>query len=304
MIKRILLSLLALCSAVSLSAQTSFLSTPNSAKSLSLAGADASYSVDGFSVLKNIAATATADNSMSVGASYLGWQPDYLSSSVASLSGYYKVQDRLSVGASFQYEALPAQSIISSTGSANGSFSPSGMSVGLGAAYAIFEELSVGLSANYISTSIYTLSGSAVGANLSLNYLSDGYSVAFVVDNIELMATDITLPTTLAVMGSTSLLASGKHSIAAMAELAYVVAPSDWSSPIAALGVEYGYNSTIFVRGGYRYSDTKSYMSDYASVGVGASLVGATLDFAYLIPTTNNSPLTGTFMVSATFSIK
>ncbi len=298
MIKRISLSLLAILSVASLNAQTTFLSTPSDAKSLSLGGATSAYSTDGFSTLNNIAATATSESVLGVGASYLNWQPSYFDSSIITVGAFYKPIEKLSVGVSYQYEALPSQSIITSTGSENGSFSPNGMSISVGAAYAITDALSVGASAQYVSTAIYTLNGSAIGADLSLDYRAECYNVALVIDNLELSSKDITMPTTVSVAASTQLLNLDVHSVDVMAKAGYVISPSDMASPIAAVGLEYGLKQSYFVRAGYSYSDSSTYMSDYASIGAGASISGVNLDFAYLIPTQSDSTLSGTFMIS------
>ncbi len=298
MIKRISILCVALLCAGSALAQTTFLSTAGDAKSLSLGGAAATYGVDGFSAIDNIAATVTSDKSMGVGASYLGWQPSYINSKVLSVAGFYKVGERLAVGASYQYDMLDKQDVITSTGSANGSFRPSGMVASVGAAYMVCDGLSVGANLNYLSTAIYTYSDSAVGADLHVNYAGQGFAVALLADNLGLEQSMV------AVAGSATVLECGKSHVGAMAKVGYVVAPEKSSSPLVQVGAEYVFAERYFARVGYSYTDSERYMADFASVGVGVALHGVALDFAYLIPSQSQSPIGGSFMVSASFLMK
>ena len=71
----------------------------------------------------------------------------------------------------------------------------------------------------------------------------------------------------------------------------------------AALGAQYCFNDFIRVAAGYHYGDPdKMVIGSYASVGAGVKILGISLDLAYLIGLTPDSPLSNTFSVGVSYA--
>ncbi len=300
MIKRIIATTVALFGSITAFAQTDFLSISGDAASVALSGANAAYSTNYMSVAENMSAAATADETLNVGVSALNWQPSYLDSFIYQLGGYYKPCEKIAVGASYRFESLAKQDIINSAGDVDGSFRPIGMSVDLGAAYAINENLSVGASASYMMSKIYTVTNSFVGVNLSATYKIQNSAIAILADNLGAENEVISAPMSVGAAASHSLSIAEGQRLGIMAAGSYIMAPSAISSVTYSGGVEYGYQSKYFARAGYLAADPV-YMGDYASLGLGAVFNSIKVDASYLIGV-NNSPINGSFMIGLSWS--
>ncbi len=290
-----------LLSVASLSAQTSFLSMPSDAVSTSMGGADMAYRVDGFSVVDNMASTATYDGEFMCGFSYMGYQPQYLDSDITTFGVFYKVNSKLSLGAYLLNEYLPKQNVIGSQGAVSGTFTPFGFSCGLGVAYNVLENLSVGVAVKFIGAKIYTNKQNSFAGNLSVNYKIKDGAIALSVDNIGIYNHDIDLMPTAEVAFLKKLINTDNHLLAAALNLGYVLSPKDASSPFGGVGLEYGYSGHYFVRGGYSYADPRKFTSDYISAGVGVNFFNVGLDFAYLFGTAETSPIKNSYIISVTY---
>ncbi len=84
-------------------------------------------------------------------------------------------------------------------------------------------------------------------------------------------------------------------------------APGGFSEEIRELtysvGAEYWYNSQFALRTGYFFEDETKGNRKYFTAGAGFKLKGFTLDFSYLMPTTQNHPLARTLRFSLAFDL-
>ncbi len=300
MIKRILCVLALLLSVSVVWGQTSFVSLPSDARTAAMGGATSALGADAFAPINNMASTLSSQSSLELGVSYMNWQPQFVNANIMSAAGYYKISDDLAVGASFQYEMLPSQEIISSSGTASGEFTPQGNAVGVGVAYALSERLSLGATAKYNSTKLYTLSQSAIMADVALNYKAAGGDIAVTLSNLGGSGSELELPTSINVASGSTILRSGEHEVDYGAKLGYIFAPESISSLVVGLGLEYSYSQKYFARFGSTYYDS-TYLSPWGSAGVGINVEGCRVDVAYMIPSESDSPIKGSWMLSASF---
>lgn len=70
-----------------------------------------------------------------------------------------------------------------------------------------------------------------------------------------------------------------------------------------SIGAEYWYNSQFALRTGYFFEDETKGNRKYFTAGAGFKLKGFTLDFSYLMPTTQNHPLARTLRFSLAFDL-
>jgi hypothetical protein len=70
-----------------------------------------------------------------------------------------------------------------------------------------------------------------------------------------------------------------------------------------SIGTEYWYNNQFALRAGYFHENAEKGNRRYFTAGAGFSLKGFTIDFSYLMPTTQNHPLARTLRFSLSFDI-
>ncbi len=70
-----------------------------------------------------------------------------------------------------------------------------------------------------------------------------------------------------------------------------------------SLGVEYTYDDSFFVRGGYFYEHENKGNREFFSVGAGFKMNVFALDVSYLVPTSATSPLANTLRFSLSFGV-
>ena len=79
----------------------------------------------------------------------------------------------------------------------------------------------------------------------------------------------------------------------------------EWNEVIWNTGVEYNYNQSFFLRGGYQYEHETKGNRKYFTLGLGLQYNVFGLDFAYLIPATPTvqSPLENTLRFTLYFGL-
>ncbi len=300
MIKRVLTFVVALSCSFSAFAQTDFLSLSGDVASVALAGTNGAYNSSSFAVTENMSAIGISDKQSSVGVNMISWQPSYINATILQAGGFHKLSDKLSLGASFQYESLASQDITNDQGESEGSFTPNAMALNVGAAYALSEELAVGASLSYISSTLHTLSSSFVGVNLSATYSIDGTTIAAALNNLGSEDEVVAAPMNFTVSAAHSFDLSQGSSIGVMGSACNIFAPEAIASWGFGGAVEYDYQSKIFIRAGYRSNDPL-YMDSYTSCGIGVALNDIRVDASYLIGA-SSAPINGTFMIGLTWS--
>lgn len=299
-----LISILGLLSLASVSlAQTSFMSVPNDAKSLSMGSTGVASSASAYSLFNNVAATATSEDFTSVGLNYTYWQPSYAEAQTMSFAGFIKPTDKLALSLGYRYEMLPSQKYIDEIGTEGANFSPMGMSIDLGVAYNIVKGFSAGLNLRYINTSLIDKTNSAFSADVHFMYQLARSNIGLTVNNLGTESGPIVQPMNIKIGGSYELLNMQFHKLTPQVQVGYILSPSDITSITASIGLEYSFDSKYYVRAGYSYADDTKFMPDHASVGLGVRFRGFAVDAAYLIATGSNNPIKNTFSVNLSWSL-
>ncbi|MCR4860854.1 MAG: PorV/PorQ family protein [Bacteroidales bacterium] len=289
-----LLSILitAVTASLSLQAQgVAFLNINSDPASMALAGTGIARTADAYALENNIAATALGGPRMDVAAGYGRWQPKAAGVNIISAAGFYRVTDKLAFGLQFKDFSYPEYSIISADGRSKGSFSPMEMAVGLGAAYRLADGLSAGLSFRYVSSALADgAKASAFGGDVALKYEKDAFQAGLSVNNIGSAVNyggeNYAQPGIVRVGAAYSV-----AGLTASAEADYLFA----GALMAGLGLEYGIQDIVFLRGGFHYGDKAKAIPSYASLGLGAKFFGVHLDLCFLTAsrTLGNSLMVG-----------
>lgn len=256
-----------------------FLNSFSDASSLGVAGASVALDANAYAPQNNAASMALYEGKMSAALSYGMLQPDYMNSQMLSLSGFGKVNDKLSVGAFGSYFIEQPYSIIGAEGSPIGQFTPGEFFFGLSGSYKINSSLSAGLNVKIASQSLAE-SNSAMGlcADLSVFYKKEGVKAGLSINNlgpgVDFGTGYNSLPAL--VRAGAAYTISG---FTGNAELAYVFA----GGFMGGLGAEYCLADIVSARVGYHFGSGAAAIASFVSFGLGVKFAGVNLNAAYLL---------------------
>lgn len=230
----------------------------------------------------NPAAMSLYDGTMAVSVSGGIWQPDAASDIMVGASGFACLGEKFAIGAGFKLFNQPSYEVVSGNGAysqVDGKFTPSDLSVSLGASYFIGGGLSAGITARYISSSLAgNAKASSVMADIALAYSASGLNAALVVANLggglKYSETSYSLPSLVKAGVSYDII----KDLRAMAEVDYLFE----GAMMASLGCEYWIRDIVAARLGYHYGDEAKAIPSYASGGLGVKFKGVSLDASYL----------------------
>lgn len=283
-----------------------FLNRPTDARTLALGNTGLSSNATAFSIFNNTAATAQSEDYLSVGVNYLNWQPSSLGTNAITFGAYIKPMEKMSFALGVRYGMEASQEGLNDQGVVTGPFSPSDMIIDLGVAYEIFNGFSAAVNLRYINSSISTASASAFAADIQFMFKLDRLNLGLSANNFgsKLSYGDKSypLPSSIKLGASYCLLQGEKHDVLASLEGGYILSPQSMSSVFGGIGVEYVYDSMIFVRAGYSYGDLTKYIPSHASCGIGVKFFGLSLDCSYLIAT-GSSALKNTLAVGLSWTL-
>ncbi len=186
--------------------------------------------------------------------------------------------------------------ITNAQGSVTGSYSPSDMFFSLGGSFRITEQLSLGLDARVISSSLAP-SAKATGfcGDIHASYGTDRFTAVLSARNLgpglDYGNGASPLPSLVSVSGSVS----PADALRLFLEADYLFS----GALMAGIGAEYGIAGIAFVRAGYHYGDPAKALAPYASLGLGAAYSGFSLDLAFL---TASETLGNTLMLGLGYS--
>lgn len=292
------LMILALCAiGIQMNAQTmQFLNIGTDAATSAVAGTGVARTATAYAIDNNMAAAALATSEMATEIGYGIWQPNASKTGIISATGYFQVSDKLAIGAGFKNFSEPEYSLTSADGRSNGSFKPSEMGVGLGAAYKLGDCLALGINAKFASSSLAeNAKASTVAGDLSLAYTHEALQAGVAVCNIGGKASyseggSYSLPM-IAKAGA----AYSISGLTASAEFDYLLS----GGLMAGIGAEYWIKDIVAVRAGYHYGDGAKAIPSYASAGLGFNLAGVKVNAAYLLA---SETLGGTMMFGLGYS--
>lgn len=286
-----------------------FLNIPADAASAATGGVAALSRASAFSGIVNPAGIALSEKTMAAGVNYMKWQPGESANDYLSMSGYYKVTDRLALSLSGVMFLHKSYEMSSDQGVFAGTFKPKEYSVAVGAAYRIVGNLSAGVNLRYIGSQLSSAAAvpgykdaSAFAADISVMYRFRNFNFVAGASNLgsklkygsgpEFRGYDLPAAATLGAAYGVAI-ADG-HIINVGARGEYLLYGKEM---VAGAGAEYAFKEMVFVRGGYRYGNSEQVVPSYFSAGLGVEFFGVTLDGVFIIAQ-KDSPLKNSFGVT------
>ena len=220
------------------------------------------------------------------------WAPQTANNTILGADAFYRLNDKLAVSLEGRNLKDQPYTVTNSMGVAGEEFTPSDFILGLGASYGITDQISVGLKAKMLSSSIAPdIKGSAMCFDLRASYSTDlfnaGLSLRNVGGKLDYGSGGYALPASVALDGT----AAPISGLIVALDAGFLFS----GALTAGLGVEYTVADIVAVRAGYHYGDASKAIPSYASAGIGAQFAGIHLDAAYLLA---SDALGGSLMVS------
>jgi len=278
--------------AISAKAQTvvTFLNIPGDAVALSRSGASVATDANSFSFFSNTSAAVFSENDISAGLSYGQWCPNALNNTIINFGTNIKITPKFSISAgyrNFGYNDITTYDSL--LGVPDGKITPKEMSAGIGIAYKITNNLSMGINANYISSDFIYEKGTAISFDLSGTYiiknLNIGISASNIGSKIKYDNNSYDLPSVIKAGGQYTF-KLGENSLSTNLESDYWLNESIISGGI---GAEFMYKNFLALRAGYHLGDEEKTIPSYASAGLGAKLKHINLNFAYILADNNSA---------------
>lgn len=281
----------------------SFASFDMDARSAALAGTgkDSSGNI-AWTAGANPAAMVFSDKMVGVQAGYGSWMPASSPNSRMSAAAAYN-SGKFGIGVSYSGIFHPAYEVVGESGELGGTFAPSDMKLAVGAGFRLPWNMSVGVVAKYLESSLAAKqSYNGFSGSLYLGYSSGKLGVSLGIEDLGPAVKGISgqkysLPSSVLLSGNYSFEFSDLHSLQADLDLNYYLS----NAMAAALGVEYSFKDMAFVRAGYRVASRTAPAPGFLSCGLGVKLWGVGLDAAYIAPVAG-SPLGNSMLVSLSYS--
>lgn len=236
-----------------------------------------------FALQNNVAAVSLSETTLDAQVGYGIWQPAYSNIKTIGVGAMYKMGK---LGFAFDYKKLnlPSYSGVSGNGSdiRDSEFTPGEVNLAAGASYAFMDYLSAGLTLRYAGSRLADdASATVFGADVALYYSKDALRAGLSINNIgsKVKYSETAYPQPMmAKLGAGYDLDLGTSSVAFTAEADVLFA----GGIMAGAGCEYSFKDMVFARAGYHYGNSVNTVPSYASAGLGLSVFGAQLNFAYL----------------------
>lgn len=225
------------------------------------------------------------------------WAPKTADNLMAGLDLWYRVSDKFALLADGTYFRENPYELTSADGRVSGSFTPGETLLGLGGNFRAADCLSVELKAKiFMSTLSPDLKGNAFGADLTVRYHGDCFSIAAGACNL---GSPIKYGSDGGSYGMPAMAKLGgsytDHGFTAAAELDCLFS----GAVMAGLGLEYLIKDIVSLRAGYHYGDAGRALPSFASMGLGARFAGVRLNMSYLLA---NANIGGSFLVGLGYS--
>ncbi len=262
-----------------------FLNISPDAASQAMAGASVASEASAFAIYNNASAVALSEDNFAVGASLNTWNVSEVSNKMISAGAFFKVTDKIGIAASYRSFENPEYSMYDDQCAYLGEYTPVDSSIDIALAYAISDNLSIGVTYKTISSKLSdSYSGSASGFDLGATYKLDLLTVGASLSNIGSISYDggseNSLPTIAKAGASYKALDSDLLDVLFNAQAEYLTEES-------ALGVALGAQCTIFnsisARAGYYVSGDETIMPSYLSLGAGLDISFCSINASYLV---------------------
>lgn len=301
MIRKTFISLAIVLMPYIASAQTSdalpFVRLGHDAVRESMAGAGmTSSSSIAWSSFDNSAAVAFSDNMVDAA---ISWHKDVNSSTNwFNAAGAWKIKDRLGLSMGLAYGLGEAYDNWISPTETSGTFTPKRMIGNIGASYLILPWLSAGANIHYATMTLaesYTYS--AVSSDIFVmgrqNAFSGALGIAHIGSKVKSLSGDSSsLPSSIkAGLGYENTALEGMVGYNLYLDSDYYFYSRGLS---ASAGVDITIADLVSLRGGYHYGNKDCIIPSYSSAGLGVKLMGAHIDYAYMI----GGPNSGSMLLS------
>ncbi len=224
------------------------------------------------------------------------WAPGSASNTYLGAKVGLKLTPAFTLNIDGRYFSDKPYDVTNSQGSVTGSFSPSDLFFSLGGAFHITEQLSIGVDARVISSSLAP-EAKAAGfcGDIRTSYATDRFTAVVSARNLgpglDYGNGASPLPSLVSAAGSIS-----------PADALRLVLEADYlfnGGMMAGFGAEYCIADIAYLRAGYHYGDPAKALASYASLGLGAVFSGFSIDLAFL---TASETLGNTFMMGLGYS--
>ncbi len=222
--------------------------------------------------------------------SYQSWAPSSPLSSSPISAGLSYNTGKVGITAGGSYISYAAYDIVDEGGTTTGSYAPNDLQLNAGIGFMLGKDISLGINARYLSSRITSedaysslaadifIAGRValrgVGFHYTLGLANMGTGVK------DASGVSYPLPSSVSAAGSVRAELAPKNFIRANLDADYFLSSSSLG---AAIGVEYSYNDMLFLRGGYHYGSAGCAIPSFASLGIGASLYGVTVNASYIL---------------------
>ena len=263
---------------LSLSAQTaSFLNLPENAKDMAMGGLNVTG--DASCVLDDI--------TMDASVSYYKWAPGALGNDVLNADLSYCI-GKIGILAEARVNGYPAYTMYDANGAPLEDYTPNEFVAGLGAAYAVMEDLSMSLMAKYVGSKLTSdVNAAAFCADFNALYRINGLTLGLLASNLGTKlkyseSSVAALPMLLKLGAKNEFVFTDKIGLSAGLE-GGCIAQSGQNSITASAGLALKMLDMISVMAGYHFSSNSKLDPSYASAGLGFDIKGISISAAYLI---------------------
>ena len=302
--KIILTVLLSAICIVNLRAQSAtFTLTSYDAHSTSMANSSVALYATPYAIWNNGASALFSGESFQAGASYGIWQPSQADNRILSAAGYYKIGEKVAISAGYRNFSYNPYDIFDDNGNIKSSFTPSEMEISAGLSYKLLPVMGLYANVNYISSLLgsknsATSIGADAGIYIDMKAMKIGLALVNIGGDLN-YGTENSYPLpTMAKIGVSTTQIFDKNAITGSIEGDYIISAS---SLALSLGVEYKWNKMLRINCGYHYGD-KAGIPSYLSFGGGLDIAGIKLGAAYIIGTSEDSPINGSMMCTLAYS--
>ena len=282
MIRKILVSVMLLLSALSLRGQSvSFVNMPDNARRLAQGGTDVSYSV---SRLPERGYRA------SVEATYFMWEPGALN--LYMVDGYAWLGQRLALSAKGRLHSIKSYEETDRNGNPGKTYNPSEYMFGLGLHYSVGNNISLLGQVNLISSNLATnFTGKTVAADIGVAYDMNDISFALTARNL---GPDLkysgsmhsNLPM-IVMLGAEKYIGVSGNRLDVAVDAGYMPLHSCF---LAKAGASFSIQYLVDIMAGYHFSGNNAVEPSYATVGLGLNVSVFELSAAYIISSSSWAP--------------
>lgn len=238
-----------------------------------------------WAALKNSAAIPLFSKKADIKAIYQNWSPSGVRTTDFGAGAAFKMSDKLGLSIGGIMRNGQAYDMVNEMGVSTGSFTPKDIQLGLGLGYAITPVITIGLNAKMLNSSLSVSDKhTAVAGDLVAMGVFGNFKVVAGVSDLGLgvksnEGKSFSLASSAVAGADYSVVFGEKHSVEASLDANYFFS----GGLSTALGLQYGFDDIVFIRGGYHLGSSKSPLPSFATVGLGFKIFGVSLDAAYIL---------------------